>query len=245
MYLERKYNGFPVQFAEDWYSFYGIIKVLKLEKVKDPISRYVKPEHIKRCNGRGGLTEGGVWDLFYAPCTKNSVREGTYDWLKDLVESNKVRFMPADNSLHIFYNEQFGELTMIQLDGKPWFIAKEVAEKLGYSNTRDAIIKHVDEWDRTYRNIDRFGYVRNMVLISESGLYSLIMNSRMPNAPEFRTWVQCVIISSIRKENESNDRQSEAIARIMDSYEKLIEETKRLKEIVSSHELVKKVEEKV
>lgn len=105
------------------------------------------------------------------------------------------------NDLKIFENKEFGEIRTIIENGEPWFVGKDVAEILGYSNPRKAVIDHVDEEDKmdgvTIR--DSIGRKQIPVLINESGLYSLILSSKLPNAKEFKKWVTSEILPSIRK----------------------------------------------
>ncbi len=106
-----------------------------------------------------------------------------------------------DNKLQIFNNDEFGSVRALTLDGAPWFVGKDVAEILGYSNPRKAIIDHVDDEDKqdgvTIR--DSIGREQNPILISESGLYSLILGSKLPKAKEFKRWVTDEVLPSIRK----------------------------------------------
>ena len=105
------------------------------------------------------------------------------------------------NELQIFNSEEFGEIRTVTIDGEPWFVGKDVAEILGYSNTRKALADHVDEEDKmdgvTIR--DSIGREQNPVCINESGLYSLILSSKMPNAKKFKHWVTSEVLPSIRK----------------------------------------------
>lgn len=105
------------------------------------------------------------------------------------------------NDLKIFENKEFGEIRTIIENGEPWFVGKDVAEILGYSNPRKAVIDHVDEEDKmdgvTIR--DSIGRKQIPVLINESGLYSLILSSKLPNAKEFKKWVTSEVLPSIRK----------------------------------------------
>lgn len=105
------------------------------------------------------------------------------------------------NDLKIFENKEFGEIRTIIESGEPWFVGKDVAEILGYSNPRKAVIDHVDEEDKmdgvTIR--DSIGRKQIPVLINESGLYSLILSSKLPNAKEFKKWVTSEVLPSIRK----------------------------------------------
>lgn len=103
-----------------------------------------------------------------------------------------------------FYNNQFGTLTVITRDGDPWFIGKEVAEKLGYSDTKDAVKRHVDEEDKTILQKGCFPSLANIpnrgiYIINESGLYSLIMSSKLPLAKNFKRWVTSEVLPSIRR----------------------------------------------
>ena len=95
--------------------------------------------------------------------------------------------MNENNSLQIFNNPEFGKVRVIEKDGEPWFVGKDVAEVLGYSNPRKAIIDH------------SIGREQNPVFINESGLYSLILSSKMPDAKKFKRWVTNEVIPSIRK----------------------------------------------
>lgn len=105
------------------------------------------------------------------------------------------------HNLQIFKNAEFGSIRTIMVEGEPYFIGKDVAEILGYSNTRKALADHVDEEDKmdgvTIR--DAIGREQNPVCINESGLYSLILSSKMPNAKKFKRWVTSEVLPSIRK----------------------------------------------
>ena len=80
------------------------------------------------------------------------------------------------NELTVFQNEQFGEVRLVEKNGEPWFVGKDVAEALGYSNSRDALLKHVDSRDKDDVAIcDAIGREQSTVVINESGLYSLII----------------------------------------------------------------------
>lgn len=104
-----------------------------------------------------------------------------------------------ENKLQIFSNEQFGSIRTIEIDGKPYFVGKDVAEVLGYSNTRDALGKHVDSEDKADVAIHDGRQNRNHTIINESGLYSLILSSKLPNAKEFKRWVTSEVLPTIRR----------------------------------------------
>lgn len=103
------------------------------------------------------------------------------------------------NNILQFNNKEFGELTVIEKDGEFFFLGKEVAEKLGYSNTRDALARHVDIVDRADVGIHDGRQMRSMTAINESGLYSLILSSKLPSAKRFKHWVTKEVLPSIRK----------------------------------------------
>lgn len=90
------------------------------------------------------------------------------------------------NNLQIFNSPEFGQVRTIQQNGEPWFVGKDVAEILGYKDTSDAMKKHVDIEDKLTRRFADSGQNREMYIINESGLYSLILSSKMPKAKEFK-----------------------------------------------------------
>ena len=101
--------------------------------------------------------------------------------------------------LQIFKNEQFGEVRTVEIEGQPWLVGKDVADILGYVNSRDALAKHVDEDDKLTSQIATAGQMRNQTVINESGLYSLILSSKLSQAKEFKRWVTSEVLPSIRK----------------------------------------------
>ncbi|WP_072520270.1 phage antirepressor KilAC domain-containing protein [Gemella massiliensis] len=103
------------------------------------------------------------------------------------------------SNLITFENMEFGKLTVMEKDGEFFFIGKEVAEKLGYSNTRDALVRHVDIDDKADVVFHDDRQRRSMVSINESGLYSLILSSKLPQAKEFKKWITTEVLPSIRK----------------------------------------------
>lgn len=107
-----------------------------------------------------------------------------------------------ENQMTIFKNPAFGEVrTMTMENGQVGFVGKDIATALGYKNTRDALSKHVEEEDKTTVAIRDTGsnYVSQGVLINESGLYSLILSSKLPQAKEFKHWVTSEVLPAIRK----------------------------------------------
>lgn len=103
------------------------------------------------------------------------------------------------NEIKIYENEQFGKVRTLQIENEPYFVAKDVAEILGYSDTNQAIRMHVDEEDKLTRDFNGSGQNRQMYIINESGLYSLILKSKLPQARQFKRWVTNEVLPSIRK----------------------------------------------
>ena len=103
------------------------------------------------------------------------------------------------NEVQIFENAEFGKVRTIVKDGEPYFVGKDVADILGYADTDQAIRKHVDEEDKLTRRFNGSGQNREMTIINESGLYSLILSSKLPAAKKFKRWVTSEVLPSIRK----------------------------------------------
>lgn len=104
------------------------------------------------------------------------------------------------NNIMIFKNDNFGEIRSLEIGNEPYFIGNEIATVLGYKNTRDALIKHVDKEDiKSDVAIYDGSQTRYMTMINESGLYSLIMSSKLPKAKLFKRWVTSEVLPSIRK----------------------------------------------
>lgn len=105
--------------------------------------------------------------------------------------------------IQIFKNDEFGQVRGILINDEPYFIGKEVAEVLGYANSKDAIQKHVDKEDKQIIQRSQFATLeipnRGLTIINESGLYSLILSSKLPNAKKFKRWVTSEVLPQIRK----------------------------------------------
>lgn len=103
--------------------------------------------------------------------------------------------------VQVFNHDQFGQIRTIVKDGEPWFVGKDVATALGYSKSRNAISIHVDEDDKTTALIQGPGsnYKTQAIIINESGLYSLILSSKLEKAKQFKHWVTSEVLPSIRK----------------------------------------------
>ena len=103
------------------------------------------------------------------------------------------------NELMVFQNQEFGEVRSVMIDSDIWFLGKDVASILEYSNTAKAIRDHVDGEDKLTKRIVLSGQNREAIFINESGLYSLILSSKLPNAKKFKKWVTGEVLPSIRK----------------------------------------------
>ena len=108
-----------------------------------------------------------------------------------------------NKGIQIFKNDEFGQVRGILINDEPYFIGKEVAEVLGYVNSKDAIQKHVDDEDKQIILRSQFATLkipnRGLTVINESGLYSLILSSKLPNAKKFKRWVISEVLPQIRK----------------------------------------------
>ena len=103
------------------------------------------------------------------------------------------------NNLKVFENKEFGSIRTVQIDNEPYFVGKDVAEILGYSDTFGALKKHVDSEDKQNCQNDSFESNRGLTVINESGLYSLILSSKLPTAKKFKRWVTAEVLPSIRQ----------------------------------------------
>ena len=103
------------------------------------------------------------------------------------------------NDLQIFRNDNFGEVRTLIVNDEPYFVGKDVATILGYKDTADAIKRHVDEDDKRVGETPTPKGMQKTILINESGLYSLILSSKLPQAKQFKKWVTSEVIPTIRK----------------------------------------------
>lgn len=104
-----------------------------------------------------------------------------------------------NNEIQIFENAEFGSIRTVEINNEPYFVGKDVAEVLGYSNTPKAIRDHIDDEDKLTERFVLSGQNRETIVINESGLYSLILSSKLPKAKQFKRWVTSEILPSIRK----------------------------------------------
>ncbi len=132
------------------------------------------------------------------------------------------------NEIQIFNNKEFGNIRTVNIDGEPWFVGKDVANALGYSNNRKAISDHVGEEDKrdgvTIR--DSIGREQNPIIINESGMYALIFGSKLKSAKRFKHWVTSEVLPTIRKTGsyQSVPQGKELLALAVLEAQKTIEE---------------------
>ena len=136
------------------------------------------------------------------------------------------------NNIQVFKNEQFGSIRGIEIDNEPWLVGRDVAEILGYTNPPKAVRDHVDEEDKLSERIVLSGQNRETIIINESGLYSLIMSSKLPQARQFKRWVTSEVLPSIRRhggyiKGQENMTDDELIAKALLVAQSKIEERDR------------------
>ena len=129
------------------------------------------------------------------------------------------------SNIEIYKSSDFGSIRVIEKDKEVWFVGKEVAAILGYSNTRDALSKHVDDEDKATVAIHDGRQNRNTVIINESGLYSLVLSSKLTSAKQFKRWVTKEVLPAIRKEG------AYITEKLLNDPELLITAVTRLKEV--------------
>lgn len=103
------------------------------------------------------------------------------------------------NDLKIFSSEEFGNIRTVNIGGEPWFVGKDVATALGYTNSRKAISDHVETDDKGVTKCDTLGGAQDLAIINESGLYALIFGSKLESSKRFKHWVTSEVLPEIRK----------------------------------------------
>lgn len=223
--------------GDAWFVGKDVAEILGYSKHRDAIRKYVEEGHrtdklpIRDDLGRTQrpicVNEFGAWSLIEhsgfhkADRFKHWItsgilpkvyRSGETDTDAEAVE--KVKTENAKSAMQIFENSEFGKVRVVDVDGEPWLVGKDVTEILGYKNSRDALRKHVRDTDKGVTNCDTLGGKQKMTVINESGLYSLVMSSKLPAAEKFQHWVTSEVIPSIRKhggyiagQNEMSDME--------------------------------------
>ena len=125
--------------------------------------------------------------------------------------------------LKIFENEEFGQIRTVMRDGEVWFVGKDVAEALGFTNSRDAIATHVFDDDKGVEIIDTLGGKQKMTAINESGLYALVFGSRLESAKRFKRWVTYEVLPTIRNTGSYDmSRLSKEMRAILNCDERIV-----------------------
>lgn len=145
-----------------------------------------------------------------------------------------------NKEIKIFEHEQFGKVRTLLIDGQPWFVGKDVAEALGYTNSRKALIDHVDEEDKGVTKRDTLGGNQKLTIINESGLYCLIIKSKLEGARQFKRWVTSEaekLFTELKKEK----LRVKQLQKECDSLERLMAVTREANELLSTtNELLEK-----
>lgn len=105
-----------------------------------------------------------------------------------------------DNEIMLFQNEVFRNVRTMIINGEPWFAATDIIRILGYKNCSKAIADHVDEEDKGITKCATHGGIQNLTIINESGVYSLILHSKMPDAHRFKHWITSEVLPALRKQ---------------------------------------------
>lgn len=113
-------------------------------------------------------------------------------------------------NLQVFNSEEFGQIRTMVIDGEPWFVGKDVAEALGYERPTDTVRKRVDDEDRGISKMETPSGKQEMTIINESGLYTLVLGSKLDSAKRFKRWVTSEVLPAIRKTGSYNKPMTEA-----------------------------------
>ena len=138
------------------------------------------------------------------------------------------------SNIEVFENKEFGKVRTVVINGEPWFVGKDVAEILGYGNPRQGIASHVDVDDKDVQKMDTPSGKQGITIINESGLYSLILFSKLPTAKKFKRWVTSEVLPSIRKYGSYSADIPKTLPECLIAYANEIkahEETKKMLEI--------------
>ena len=148
------------------------------------------------------------------------------------------------NELQVFSNNEFGQIRTVFMDGEPWMVGKDVARALGYKEPTKAAREKVDAEDRGVSKIDTPSGIQEMTIINESGLYSLVLSSKLPGARKFRRWVTSEVLPSIRKTGGYNLPKDfpSALRALADTEEQrlaLLAENERQRQAIADFEPIK------
>ena len=129
------------------------------------------------------------------------------------------------NDIQIFKSDEFGSVRTLTIGGEPWFVGKDVAMVLGYSDTNKAVSMHVDDEDKKLNDKTSLSFgQRGATLINESGMYSLILSSKLPTAKKFKHWVTSEVLPSIRKTGGYNaDATMQSVVQTLATMQRVLE----------------------
>lgn len=139
------------------------------------------------------------------------------------------------SELQIFNNPDFGDIRMVELEGEPWFVGKDIATALGYADTAQAIRKHIDADDKGVVDLTTPGGIQKTTIINESGVYSLIFSSKLERAQQFKRWVTSEVLPSIRKQGAYLTPAAEQkLDALLSEFQKLAGRVEALEDAVTS-----------
>lgn len=189
-----------------------VCKVLKFEGTKNPLAQYVpnrckksimidngKNEKIHLINEEGFVALVAASKKFDAEAIKRQVLKTINEYVPCDTDETPINEEPKEQETSTFSHQDFGTVRTLCINGEPWFVGKDVASALGYKDTADAIKKHVNADDKLTRRFADSGQNREMYIINESGLYTLIFGSKLESAQKFKKWVTSEVLPSIRK----------------------------------------------
>lgn len=198
-----------------WFVGKDVAEAVGCSKTRDALRQYVDEEDksnefvVRDAAGREQnptfINESGLYSLILRS-DKPEAKEFRKWVSSELLHEIQYGEPEPENAgecsgMQVFCNEEFGRVRSTLIDGEPWFVGKDVAEVLGYSNTRDALRQHVDEEDKVDGVVirDAMGREQTPTFINEYGLYSLILTSKLPSAKRFKRWVISEVLPAIRK----------------------------------------------
>lgn len=214
--------------GDAWFVGKDVAEILGYSKHRDAIRKYVDEsdrtdklpirDDLGRTQRPICVNESGVYSLIFPsklPIAKRFRHWMTNEVLPEMHQSVETEPTPSGSSgIQIFENPEFGKVRVVEVAGEPWFVGKDVAEILGYRNGSRDVNRHVSLEDRLRYRIGTSGQMREQIIINESGLYSLVLSSKLPAAEKFRHWVTSEVIPSIRKhggyiagQNEMSDME--------------------------------------
>lgn len=230
--IVKQYNG------ADWFCLHNIGTGIGFRNPIDAIIRYVS---IENCWHKGfscseDLTgygnEDAVWELIYAPTVKAETKRKMADFFRYVLSELEDRRKPA--VVPQIFQSEFGQVRAVEVEGEPWFVAKDVCDCLGYKNSRAAVKTHVDDDEKGCNYFDTLGGRQKLTVVNESGLYALVFGSEIKDARKFRRWVTSEVLPSIRRTGAYEvQSQAKAIQLIMQKFDaleaKLLEDKPKVK----------------